>query len=373
MKKNYIRQAIGIDVSKDTLDIALTALYPDFKPHVIATHKFKNDKAGIRETMYWIERKAIKGLSVQILLEATGVYHEKLAYNLVDNDYDVAIVMPNKIKNYCGTTNIRSVTDKISAKHIAEFGLFKKLDNWKKPDPVISHLKMLTRERTALLLDKTSASNQRHAYEHMANTIKEALSRFNKRIMMIEKQIMEIEKEIELIINAQENAWLKSKIDKICTVKGLGKTTVVSVIAETDGFNLIRNSRQLVCYVGYDVIHKESGTSVKKQTRISHRGNSFIRKALHYPALSAKRHEPYFNDMFNRLYTRQQVKMKSYVAIQRKLLILIYTLWKKDEVYNPNFVWTGKAETGSGGNQPVRNNPSDWNDQREGLKALSLT
>lgn len=338
MKKNYTRQSIGIDVSKDTLDTAISALDPDFNPHVLATHKYNNDKAGLKELMYWVERKRIKDLPLKIVMEATGIYHEKLAHTLADNGYELAIVMPNKIKNYCATTNIRSVTDKISAKQIAEFGLMKKLDNWQKPNPLISQLKTLTRERSILLEEKTIVNNQRHAYENMADVLKETLKRFDKRIKMIDKMVIEIDKEIKQLLNAKTNAWLKVKIDNICTVKGLGESSVVTVIAETDGFNLIRNSRQLVCYAGYDVVHKESGTSVKKQTRISHKGNRYIRKVLYYPALTAKMHEPYFTDMYNRLYARQQVKMKSYVAIQRKLLILIYTLWKKEVAYDPTYL-----------------------------------
>ncbi|HEX2957631.1 MAG TPA: IS110 family transposase [Chitinispirillaceae bacterium] len=337
MKKNYIRQSIGIDVSKDTLDIAISAMDPDFNPHILATHKYNNDKPGLKELIFWIERKRIKELPLKIVMEATGIYHEKLAHTLADNDYQLAIVMPNKIKNFCATTNIRSVTDKISAKQIAEFGLIKKLDNWQKPNPLISHLKTLTRERSTLLEEKTIVSNQRHAYKNMADIRKETLLRFDKRIKVIDKQIAEIEKEIKQLLTDEKSAWLKAKIDKICTIRGLGESSVVTVIAETDGFNLIRNSRQLVCYAGYDVVHKESGTSVKKQTRMSHKGNRYIRKVLYYPALSAKMHEPYFTDMYNRLYAKQQVKMKTYVAIQRKLLILIYTLWKKDMAYDPNY------------------------------------
>ena len=337
MKKSYIRQSIGIDVSKDTLDIAISTLDPEFSIHVLATHKYTNDKAGIKELMFWVERKRARELPLKIIMEATGIYHEKLAHTLSDNGYELAIVMPNKIKNYCATTNVRSVTDKISAKQIAEFGLMKKLDNWQKPNPLISHLKTLTRERATLLEEKTLVSNQRHAYQNMADARKETLLRFDKRIKLIDKQIVEIEKEINQLLSSEKNAWLKAKIDKICTVRGLGESSVVTVIAETDGFNLIRNSRQLVCFAGYDVVHKESGTSVKKQTRMSHKGNRHIRKVLHFPALSAKMYEPYFTEMYNRLYARQQVKMKTYVAIQRKLLILIYTLWKKDMAYDPNY------------------------------------
>lgn len=361
--KNYIRQVVGIDTSKDILDVNLSVLDDQAVPHVKVSHKFDNADSGVNSLDYWIQKKQVPGVPLQVVMEATGVYHERVAYTLAEKGYDVAIVLPSKIKHFFNSTNIRSVTDKIAAKQIAEFGLIKVLKSWKKPLPVFRTLKLLSREKNMLQEEKSAVINQRHAYTHSYTEDMQPIKRYNDRITFINEQLKEIENEINEIINKKENAWLKDKINLICTTKGLGFKTVLSIVAETDGFNLIQNSRQLVCYSGYDVVFKESGSSVKKKTKISHRGNKFIRKALYFPALVAVEHDPRFAAFFERLFARQQIKMQSYVAVQRKLLILIYTLWKKNEPYNPNFVWTGKAETGSGGNQPVRNNLSDWNGQ----------
>lgn len=365
-KRNYLRSCVGIDVSNLIIDVAISAIDDQIVPHLLASTRFDNNPSGHIKLEEWIERKRIKDVGLQVVLEATGIYHERLAYHLVNDGYELAIVLPNRIKSYCNSTSIRSVTDKISAKQIAEFGLLKRPQNWQKPQPVVRNLKLLTREKNALLDERTAVNNQMHAYDKRFSEDKAAIIRSQNRIQMINDQLAEIEKEIKSILKKKENAWFNEKIQKICTAPGLGFNTVVSVVAETDAFSLFHSSRQLVCYSGYDIIFKESGTSVKKKTRISHRGNKYIRKALFFPALVAKQHDHNMSSFFERLYGRQQVKMQAYTAIQRKLLVLIYTLWKKDETYNPNFVWTGKAETGSGGNQLVRNNLSDWNGPREG-------
>ena len=44
-----------------------------------------------------------------------------------------------------------------------------------------------------------------------------------------------------------------------------------------------------------------------------------------------------FVGLFERTYAKHRVKMKSYVAVQKKLLVMIYTLWKKNEAYDPDF------------------------------------
>ena len=65
---------------------------------------------------------------LQVVMEARGVYHEQLAYTLYDHDFQLAVVLPNKVANYCRITDVRRIDDKISARHIAEFGFTKKKD-----------------------------------------------------------------------------------------------------------------------------------------------------------------------------------------------------------------------------------------------------
>ena len=72
--------------------------------------------------------------------------------------------------------------------------------------------------------------------------------------------------------------------------------------------------------------------------RISKKGNRHIRKAMHFPALTSIRHNEQTKDQFIRMVQKHGIKMKAAVAIQRKLLVLIYTLWKKEEFFDPAFL-----------------------------------
>jgi transposase len=330
-----IRQCVGIDCSKDTLDVAISFLKEDFNAEVQATEVFKNNDQGFKRLMKWVKKLYVQELPCQMVVEATGVYHECLAYALVKNNMEVAVVLPNKVRNYCRSTDVRTITDKISAKQIAEFGLGKKLDNWTPPDKMFRQLRTLCRERSQLLHEKTSISNQKHAYDYSAFPYEGTEKRSKRRTKFLENQITEIEDEIRTILDA--HPAIKEKVEKIGSIKGVGWLTVVTVVAETNGFNLIRNCRQLVCYAGYDIVVKDSGTSVRSKPRMSHKGNKHIRAALHFPALIAVRYNDTIKAFYKRLFERQKVKMKSYVAVQRKLLTLIYTLWKKDEYYDPAY------------------------------------
>jgi hypothetical protein len=100
---------------------------------------------------------------------------------------------------------------------------------------------------------------------------------------------------------------------------------------------LIRNKKQLTGYAGLDVIEKTSGTSVKGKTKISKKGNRYLRKALHLPSLAAVKHDENYKTIYARLVSKQGYKMKGLIAVQRKLLELCFILFKTKTVYNKNF------------------------------------
>jgi transposase len=118
----------------------------------------------------------------------------------------------------------------------------------------------------------------------------------------------------------------------------------VIILAETNGFELIRNKKQLTSYAGLDVKEKQSGTSVKGKTKISKRGNRQLRKAMHFPALVAIRHDEHYKELFARLVSRHGIKMKAATAVQRKLLELTYILFKNQTVYDPEKFNLNKKE-----------------------------
>ena len=86
-----------------------------------------------------------------------------------------------------------------------------------------------------------------------------------------------------------------------------------------------------------DIREKQSGTSVMGKPRISKKGNRHLRKALHMPALTAIRHDPKFKAVFVRLVSKHGIKMKAVVAVQRKLLEMIYTVYKSKTPYKKDY------------------------------------
>lgn len=94
--------------------------------------------------------------------------------------------------------------------------------------------------------------------------------------------------------------------------------TAATILAETNGFELFKKYKQLVSYVGFDVAERVSGTITGK-TKISKNGNGHIRRALFMPAFVAVKHnEKPAVDLYNRTIEKHGIKMKTYVAVQKK-------------------------------------------------------
>lgn len=135
------------------------------------------------------------------------------------------------------------------------------------------------------------------------------------------------------------DALLKDKYEKITRIKGLALLSFAVVVAETNGFELFNSRSQLTSYAGYDVVENQSGGK-RGKTRMSKKGNTHIRRILHMPAFNVVKYEPSFNVFFNRVLDNTNMKMKAYVAVQRRLLTLMYTLWKSNAAFDPNYLAT---------------------------------
>ncbi|MGL1885814.1 MAG: transposase [Reichenbachiella sp.] len=214
---------------------------------------------------------------------------------------------------------------------LTQMGLERKLPLWNAPDSTLRELKALTRERSQFQKEKTKALNQLHAYKSAFKTDKKIISRTKKKITFFEKMILEVEQKMDDLVKCNEE--LAEKVERIVTIPGIRQVSALTVIAETNGFALINNAKQLVSYAGLDVVQKQSGTSINKKTRISKKGNSHLRRALYMPALSASKRK-YFKLFYERVNEAKPYKKIGVISVEQKLLKLIYSLWKSGQKFD---------------------------------------
>lgn len=333
MEKVIIKQNNGIDISKDDFKVTLLALSNDFEIMKLGAKTFANSTKGFVEFLAWVKEKGSDSIKATFTMEATGVYYESLAYFLFEQEYMVHVVLPNQSKKFAESLGAKSKTDKIDAQILAQMGLERKLHSWQPLSACFITLKQLTRERDALIQERTNVSNQLHAYAHQGKISTTSTARSKERILFLNSQIKEIEKEIAGIVKADKE--LNEKLIKIQSIPGVGLITAVTIVAETNGFASINSQKQLTSYAGLDVRLVESGLW-KGKSRISKKGNSHIRKALYFPTFTKINFDKETQEKYERLKAKKIKPMIAAVAIQRKLLCLIYTLWKKNEGFCQN-------------------------------------
>ncbi len=334
--KLEFKQVLGIDVAQDELVTCFGKITDQWKTLLVGHKTFANTKTGFQEMIKWVKVLSEDPGDINFVMEATGVYHEKLAYFLHEHSFEVSIVLPNKISNYARSLTIKTVTDKTASEAIMQFGLERTLDTWAPPKGIYKKLQQLTRERGQIVDERTVVKNQLHAENAEAKPYKPSITRAKKRIELLKMQEIEITEELKELIKTDEE--VRSIIVLLCTVPGIGLLTATTILGETNGFDLIRNKRQLTSYAGLDVKEKQSGTSVKGKPRISKKGNRFLRKAMHMPALTAIRHNERYKAVFARAMAKHGIKMKGVVIVQRKLLEMAYTIYKKRESFDKEYL-----------------------------------
>jgi len=334
MELSILKTNIGLDIAKD--DFVATVGQKDKNQQVSfsKSRKFTNSIKGFNQLIEWVKgRVKPEGVNISFTMESTGVYYEALAYYLYDKGLTVHVVLPIKAKKYFESLDQKSKTDKLDSRALAQMGAERQLREWKLDSAIYRSLKKLTREREALQNDITRLKNQLHAETHSADRMEATIKRITKRITFLKQDLKNIEDDINMLIKNDNVVF--DKIKKITTIPGIGLITAAVVLSETNGFAEITSIKQLTSYAGYDILLRESG-SWRGRSRISKKGNSHIRRALHMPSLCAKTHSQTYGNFYDRINDRKQNGLVSAVAVQRKLLGLIYTLWKNDASYIEN-------------------------------------
>jgi len=334
-----IKKVAGIDISKDSFTVCFGTLDDALNQKISKSYTFSNDTKGFKKLSKHLNhidifRSEDKDIQLWFVVEATGVYYEDLAYFLSESNYNISVILPNKIKAFTKTLENKSKTDSLDAAAITQFGLEKKLKQWIIPNQLSKELKELSRELLTNIETLTILKNRLHAKNHSHKPNPQTLKRLNSQIKYYRKQQKDIEKQIKELVESDKD--LNNKIKNITTTKGIGFRTVVTVLAETDFFNLIENERQLTSYAGLDPKQRESGI-LKGKTPISKKGNKHLRNAVFMPALSAAR----FNETLKCVYVRLSIlknnKRIAQIAVARKILLLIFSLWKKDQEFITNY------------------------------------
>ena len=329
-----LKYVVGIDIAKDTFVACFGRIDVHQQLRFGKEATFDNTPAGFAALLLWTAKQQATAVPLWFVVEATGVYYEALAYFLSDNEQALSVLLPNKVKHFAQSTEQKSKTDQLDARLLCRLGLERALPAWQPPTPALRQLRALARERQSLKRQGARLKTQRHAYDHSYQPDARTLERLTVRQQLLKQQLKAIDQDLADLLKAEPE--LARKLAHLTSVPGIGLTTAIVVVAETNGFVLIENERQLASYAGLDVVQRQSGLSAQA-TRISRRGNVHLRQALYLPAVSSLRFNPQQMAFYARLRARQPSGKPGVIAVMRKLLLLCFSLWKNDRPYDPHY------------------------------------
>lgn len=286
--------------------------------------KFPNTKAGIEEFMEIVE----EGFSIRetkIGVEATGVYHLLFALTLTEHSWNVGIINPLESHRMI-TQGLRTVkTDRIDAQKIRTMTTMGKGYPFVDTADIIA-LKALVVERQALV-EMGRMTKQRIN----AHTLKERATgatlhdSFGALTDVLKAEIKKIERAM--------SEYEQEKQALLMSVPGVGRTTAATLTAFIGDINRFGTPEKLVAYVGLDSRVFESGTSIHGKGYISKRGNSYLRHILFNAAFIARRYNPELQAYYNKKRKEGKHYFSVMCAVERKLVHLIYAVWKRGTPY----------------------------------------
>ncbi len=307
--ENYV----GIDIAKLSFDVHFDADKRDL------SFEYTEEKIRLLVKQLLVLKPAL------IVMEATGGYEVPLASELHAAGLPVAVVNPNRIRNFARAAGQLAKTDKIDARIIAWYASAMKPPTQTTIDEMTARIKTLNARRRQLVAIRTSEMNRmEHALDtHIVRSIKAV-------IKTIDRQIEKVEKEINSHID--QTPHLKSKGKVIRSFPGVGDTTTAMLMAALPELGEL-NRHQIAALVGVAPINRDSGQFRGK--RMTGGGRVEVRTQLYMPTLVAIRHNPVIRAYYQRLVDSGKSKMTAIVACMRKILVILNTMVKNDELWMP--------------------------------------
>lgn len=315
-----MKHILGIDVAKAKLDIALRLPDGKYRSKVV-----DNTAAGFAGLCAWLDKHEVSELHA--CMEATGIYWEAIAEYLADAGFTVSVVNPAQIKSYGTATLVRTKTDKVDARLIAEFCFTQHPDPWQAPSPAIRELRALVARRNALDAMRIQESNRLLVAREAVRAGIEA------HLSYLEKAVAEIEKAIRQKID--DDPGLKEQQALLDSIPGLGEKTIPVLLSYYGGPPRFERAKAAAAFAGLDPHQHESGSSVRGKTRLSKIGHVALRKALYMPAMVAISKTKWGRAFRARLASAGKPTMVIIGAMMRKLVHVAFGVLKSGKPFNP--------------------------------------
>ena len=394
------RLFVGIDVSKDTLDV--TILDGD-ENTVRPCRPYENCPSGWTHLVETLDSLAPKDGLVQCAMESTGRYHEGVARHLREHSRATRVVNPLAVKRFGQSMLKDTKTDKADSRHIALYLMRMKPKPVSQPSPEVQALKEVTRRRRRLIEDRSLEKNRLHASLHrhypgyqrhlskritlsLLNVVSEiqsshaiieysveqlaristgprhrvgkkfaeamtgvaqqapvkTLSKASQLVLRVSaKRILEIDSCIKTFDKCIEELVKDMPTGKLLlSIPGIGAVTTAAILAEVGDFQQFPTADKFIGYCGLYPIVWESG-QVKRTYRMSRKGNRWLKTALLVVVGPARMFNPTIARFHERLKARGKTKKAIGGALAAKLARIIWAMMTKNQFWSKEIASQG--------------------------------
>ena len=321
-----IKQTIGIDVSKKTLDVFI---------HSEKKHKcFKNEPQGFDSLICWVEENnPFENQETLYAMEHTGLYSLGLSIFLTENGHFFVMISGLDLKKSLGLA--RGKDDRIDSSAIALYAYrrHEELTPCKLPSTNLLKIRKLLSLRDKLVKQRAGyKATLKETLRVMPDEQDQTYALVHKeQISSLTKSIKTVEKELHKIIDSDEK--LNNQYRLITSIDGVGAQTAMFMIAFTTGFTLFENSRKFASYAGIAPFPYQSGTSIRGRTRISCLGNMKFKSLLSNCATSAIKNNAEMKAYYQRRISEGKDKMSTINVIRNKILGRIFAVVQRGTPY----------------------------------------
>ncbi|GEM50156.1 IS110 family transposase [Deinococcus cellulosilyticus] len=321
---------LGIDVGKSELYCRLLQTTEKGVSKLGGIQMFPNTEEGRYCLKQWLEGHQALGDTTHAVMEATGVYSQRIAHAIYTAGCQVSVVNGAQIKYFARTKLRRGKTDKMDAELIAQYGLIMKPAVWQPTRDELEHLRALMSERDAIQTLITMEKGRHHAMDHQQNPCLTVVERCEARQKLLGEQLDQVDEEIKNTI--QNDAILKAQVDLLCSIPGVGLLTASILLTETHHLENLETAKQWAAYAGLSPVPRESG-QFKGRTTISKVGNKKIRNILYLSALTVSRMHNEQTEFYQRLVEAGKPKKVALIALARKILRICFAVLRSGEPY----------------------------------------
>ena len=310
-KDNTVARFIGIDVSKQWLDVATL---PERE-----TRRFSNDGAGQEQLGAWLIQLAPE----LIVMEATGGFETRVATALAAEGLALAVVNPRHVRDFARAFGILAKTDRIDASVLAAFA--------EKVHPPVRPLPDEDRRELIDLVDRRRQLVTMRAEEktRLSQATASARQDIKEHIEWLDERLRRLD--IDLTAKLRSSSLWKAKEEILISVPGVGRVTVLTLLARLPELGAL-NRRAIAALTGVAPFARDSGQH--RGRRMIWGGRADVRSVLYMAAVSAARINPVIKSFYLRLKQAGKPAKVALTACMRKLLTILNTMLRTNQSWH---------------------------------------